>query len=106
MSIDYADEKYAVAVHSLATGPGRVQERLHSAAMSLTRLQEGDDLPDPEMRAEHKAIMAMLTTVKHDPHERGLFQVTLDAMSDDDAHDLAERILNLFLQIQERVAAR
>jgi hypothetical protein len=44
MSIGYAKEKLTQAVDSLATGSGRVQERLSYAEIVLIRLRP-DDFP-------------------------------------------------------------
>lgn len=102
MGIDYADEKYMVAAHLMATGVGRIQDRLMSAVMSFHTLQQ-DDFPDPEMWTEHESIMEAFTTVRDDAHGRGYFQATLDRMPDEDGRELADRIWNLRSRIEDAV---
>ena len=91
----YALEKLSEAVHVLATGEGRVEERLSEAADCLIGIRP-EDLPDEELRPVFVGIKDDLT--KYKEHE------LVDAPqteSDEDAGAIAGRILDLYLRVND-----
>jgi hypothetical protein len=97
MSLGYAKEKLRDAVDSLATGAGRVQERLSYAAMVLIRLRP-DDFPEGELRRTFIGVLDDLT-FDQAIGEEGSIAATLNRTSDDDARAIARRILNLYFAL-------
>lgn len=96
MKYGYAWEKLYIATKTLAASEERIQERLAAAWMhSGARLSYAVTpyLPD-DLQAEYEAIHAALTKVS-DP-DRGAINATCAAMSDDEASDLAEKIVTLY----------
>lgn len=96
----YAQEKLEVAVKRLATGSGRIQERLILAWDSLFRL-EHQHLPHLEggHLVEFQALLAQVTQV---PNRRdGAIAATCRALSDEDAQHHAERIFLLFTSVTD-----
>lgn len=94
MSIGYAVEKLSDAIYSLATGTGRIQERLEGAAEVLLRLKP-DDFPDEELRRTFNGITDDLT-YEQPQGEEGRIAATLRVTSDEDARAIAKRILALY----------
>ncbi|HMY18390.1 MAG TPA: hypothetical protein PKA58_18820, partial [Polyangium sp.] len=96
MKYGYAWEKLYTAVKTLAASEERIQDRLAAAWLhSGVRLSNpvAQYLPD-DLQPEFEAIHAALTKVS-DP-DRGAIAATCAAMSDDEASDLAERIVTLY----------
>jgi hypothetical protein len=91
----YALEKLSEAVHVLATGEGRVQERLNEAATYLIRIRP-EDLPDEELRP-------VLVRIKDDltKHKEDTLVDALQTESDEDASAIAGRILDLYLRMND-----
>lgn len=92
----YAWEKLYVAVGTLASGTGTIQERLAAAWVhSLIRL--GHSTPphylDGEDLAEYEAIYEAVTRT---PGPEGSINTTCAAMSDEEAGHLAERVVSLY----------
>lgn len=79
-------EKLCEAVKVLATGPGRVQERLSEAATWLTAISR-NELPGDELRPMLVAIVDTLASSN--------LLAPLENLDDEDAVDLVERILEL-----------
>jgi hypothetical protein len=97
MGIGYTQEKLMQAVASLATGAGRVQERLMSAAIVLIRLRP-DDFPEGELRRTFIGVRDDLT-FEQATGDEGDIAATLSRTSDEDARAIAHRILNLYFSI-------
>lgn len=96
MKYGYAWEKLYVAVKTLAASEERLQERLAAAWIhSGARLSYSVTpyLPN-ELQAEYDSIHKALTNVSDS--DRGAVAATCAAMSDDEASDLAERIVSLY----------
>jgi hypothetical protein len=89
----YAFEKLNEAVYKLATGTGRVQQRLVEAAIYLIRIRPVD-IPDDELRR-------MLIGIKDDlafdepKGKEGRIAATLQKTDDADSSEIARRILEL-----------
>jgi hypothetical protein len=96
MSIEYAHEKLMQAVDALATGAGRVQERLHNAAIVLVRLQP-NDFPEGELRRTFIGVLDDLT-FEQATGDEGHIAATLRLTNDEDARAIAGRILHLYFE--------
>jgi hypothetical protein len=99
MRIGYAKEKSTDAVDSLATGAGRVQERLSLAADFLIRLRP-DDFPEGELRRKFIGIWDDLT-FDQPTGDEGNIPATLNRTDDEDARAIARRILSLYSAISK-----
>jgi hypothetical protein len=97
----YALEKLAEAVHELATNAGRVQERLAAAWLYLFRIAP-DDVPEGELRSLFLAIKDDLT-LEQPAGDEGRLIATLRGTSDDDASEIAARILRLHYELRGRL---
>ncbi len=100
MSLDYASEKLAVAVDTLATGLGRIQERLADAyTSSVMRIEPERDLP-AQLWREFNAIAAVMTSAEPVGDE-GSIEASASRMSDGEAQSVAEAILKLRDDVEE-----
>ena len=97
----YALEKLAVAVDALATGAGRVQERLLAAAIELW--------PARPQEIPYDDLSRTFVGIKDDLHfepakgGEGAIAATLKITSDEDASAIAHRILDLYLDLDDRL---
>jgi hypothetical protein len=82
------------AIYSLATGAGRIQERLGHAAYTLIRLKP-DDFPDKDFQRSFKGIVDDLTFEQPEGDE-GSVSATLRCTDDEDARAIARRIVDLY----------
>jgi hypothetical protein len=93
-------EKLWQAIDVLVTSEGRLQERLASAAINLTGiyLPLESDLPKKNQE-EFKSIIQNLSkeTAKGD---EGAIQATTYKMNDQEAKQVARRILDLYIQLK------
>jgi hypothetical protein len=89
----YALEKLSQAVQALATGAGRVQERLGEAAMYLIRIRP-DEIPIEELRRILVGIKGDLTFDEPVGNE-GRLVATLRGLDDADASAIETRIVHL-----------
>ena len=85
----YALEKLADALYALATGSGRVQERLGDAAIFLIRVRP-EDISDENLRRVFAGVMDDLS------YEEGNIRATMRLTDDEDARSIARRILELY----------
>jgi hypothetical protein len=104
MTIEYASEKLMQAIDSLATGTGRLQERLADAALFLIRLQP-DDIPEGDLRRTFLGVMDELTFAQAQGEE-GSIAASLKITDDEDARAIAKRIVALFLGIEREMHDR
>ena len=104
MTIDYADEKLMEAVHILATGSGRIQERLLDAAHVLIRLRP-DNFPDGDLRRSFKGIVDDLTFEQPRENEGGIV-ASLRVTDDEDARAIARHILDLYHAVNRLISER
>jgi hypothetical protein len=89
----YALEKLSEAVYELATGAGRVQERLVEAAIYLIRIRPVD-IADEDLR---RLLVAIKDDLSFDEPKgkEGQIAATLQKTDDADASEIARRILEL-----------
>jgi hypothetical protein len=105
MSLSYTWEKFHVAVSSLASGTGSIQERLCNAytySLMLLEVHKPDDLP-AEMRDDFEQIVRELTAVEPVGSE-GSVQASTNAMTDLKASEIAEKIVSLYDEITRMCA--
>lgn len=95
-TMGYVTEKFYEAVHTLV-GEGFLRDRLAGAALALIRLRE-EDIPEGELRTKIVGIIEDLTRVESTGDE-GNIAATTTEMDDVEAHDLAERILSMFVEL-------
>jgi hypothetical protein len=86
----YALEKLAEAVDALATGAGRVQERLSQAAICLLSVRP-DEIPEGLRRV----LMGVKDDLVFEPARggEGRIAATMRVTGDEDAREIARRIL-------------
>jgi hypothetical protein len=100
MSTNYTQEKLWQAVEGLATGVGRIQERLDSAARhALIRLQHGGGelafQGHPELQARFDRLLDRLTSTPPRGDE-GSIAASTRTLTDDEGRELAKEIFSLF----------
>jgi hypothetical protein len=92
----YAFAKLGQAIEELV-GAGDIKDRLGTATMTLAPIFP-DDFPEGHLRDEYASIREALTWVPPEEGSRqGLLGTTLDAMTEEEAGALAERLLSLYL---------
>jgi hypothetical protein len=97
MKLSHLYEKFMVAVEVLATSPAFLQRRLEGAYRSFI---DPKDFDDKEMRATFEQIRSRITRV---PDEQiGSIAATCRQMSDQEATEIADFLLGLFLKIAEK----
>jgi hypothetical protein len=82
------------AVDALATGSGRVQERLADAAIFLIRVRP-EDISDEVLRRTFKGVMDDLSYAQARSDE-GRILATLKITNDKNAKAIARRIVHLY----------
>ena len=101
MRIIYAEEKLTKAVEVLATGSGRVKERLRNAAASLVCLRP-DGFPDGDLRRTFVGVIDDLTYQQGGENE-GSISATLKITDDKDARAIARRIIDLHHAVRRHI---
>ena len=91
---EYALEKLMQAVDALATGSGRVQERLADAAIHLVPVRP-DDISDEDLRRTFIGVMDDLSYAQAQGDE-GCILARLRITNDEDARAIARRIVDLY----------
>jgi hypothetical protein len=91
---EYALEKLMQAVDALATGSGRVQERLANAAIHLVPVRP-EDISDEDLRRAFIGVMDDLSYAQVEGDE-GRILATMKITSDEDARAIACRIVDLY----------
>ena len=90
--LSYACEKFGLAVHALAVGPGDVRSRLRTAFMEFSAVQE-KDIPDGLIE-DFRWIVQELT--KREPRiDEGRLDATLFRMQNRTGTKIAKRICDL-----------
>lgn len=92
MSLDYACEKFGTALRFMASSPANIKDRIHSAYLEIN-LVKLEDLPQ-DSRNEYEDLMGKLTSVTAIGDE-GKLRASLDAMSEEEATELAKVIVDL-----------
>lgn len=93
----YGREKLYLAINSLSTGTGPIQERLETVAIGLLGLTSFQDLLPAKLMPELKAIIQELTKI---PGLDGAIVATTQAMSDEEGVAIAGRILSLYIELR------
>ncbi len=97
----YVLEKLSQAVDTLVTGAGRVQERLGAAAIDLW--------PAQPREISYDDLRRILVGIKDDLHfqpakgAEGSIAATMGVTRDEDASAIAHRILNLYIELKDRL---
>ena len=93
-------EKLWVAIQVLVTGGGRIQERLESAAIGLVGiyLPSESDLP----KKYQEALKSIIQDLTKEPAkgDEGSIKATTCKMNDQEAKQVAERILSLYGRLE------
>lgn len=98
MSARNVKEILWVAIHTLATGEGSLQERLASAAMGLISLPAKNGLPEKYQEALESIIQDL--TKEPAKGNEGRIQATTCEMNDQEASRVADKILGLYTQMK------
>lgn len=100
MSLSYAVEKFMVARHTLAIGPGRIQGRLKDAwVYSLINIQAERDIPDPDLLQEFQEHHTRMTSGTPQGDE-GTIAASAHDLDDDDAMAEARWILEFLHRLE------
>ncbi len=99
----YALEKLDVAVRELTIGTDRIQPRLFSAYLSFHTLRAAD-LPE-ELQVDFQLVHDELTSQKALGDE-GRVQATLAKMNDEQASQIAGRIVDLASRLRDMLPKR
>jgi hypothetical protein len=91
---EYALEKLMQAVDALATGSGRVQERLANAAIHLVPVRP-EDISDEDLRRTFIGVVDDLSYAQAQGDE-GRILARLRITNDEDARVIARRIVDLY----------
>jgi hypothetical protein len=94
----YVLEKLADAVDALATGSGRVRDRLFEASTYLTRVRP-EDIPDEDLRRTFIGVMEDDLSYAKPQGDEGRILATLRLTNDEDARSVARRILDLHREL-------
>jgi len=97
--MEYRLERLLAAVECLATGSIPIQERLVSAMMAMSALQEKDFPKD--MRQDYLALWASVTSIDS-KRKDGSIRETVSRMSDEVAEQYARRIVALLGELAGR----
>jgi hypothetical protein len=94
----YALEKLADPVAALATGSGRVRDRLFEASTYLIRVRP-EDIPDEDLRRTFIGVMDEDLSYAQPQGDEGRILATLRLTNDDEACAIARRILDLHREL-------
>ena len=97
---DYPHEKFSLAIYTLSTGKGSIQERVASAYRDSLMLLEANELPDV-IQENFRAIQQRLIRIRDIEGSDGDIQVTADFMDDETAVEIARQIVEMFHTITE-----
>jgi hypothetical protein len=101
----YAFGKLGQAIEELV-GAGGVKERLEAATIKLAPIFP-DDFPAGHLRDEYSDIRQALTWIPSEEGSgQGLLESTLEAMTEEEAADLAKSIFSLYTSAAEAVYGR
>jgi hypothetical protein len=97
----YALEKLSQAVDTLVKHAGRVQERLGAAAIDLLPARP-QDIPYDDLR---RIFVGIKDDLHFEPAKggEGSIAATMRITSDEDASAIAHRILNLYIELNDRL---
>lgn len=93
----YGHEKLYLAVNTLATGTGSIQQRLEDVAIGWLGLPRAfPELLPADLMPELKAILDKLTKVSG---PNGAISATTHALSNEEGRSIAERVLSLYIRL-------
>jgi hypothetical protein len=95
---NYCLQKAKQAVSTLATGRGRINERLNNAFYDIGHLLL-DKLPEGDPQNTYRKFNEHITAVEARGSE-GNVQATLNAISEDEARSIAQLIVDLEYQLR------
>jgi hypothetical protein len=99
VTLSSAAEKYASTVRRAIISRGALQTRLLAAfTHDLGYVDAERDLP-PGLREEHAELIEQVTQLAH-PDRDGRAEATFAQMSDQEASEVAERVIDLYHQIR------
>jgi hypothetical protein len=97
MSLSYAYEKFLVAIDALATGRGRIQERLQDALVYLLIRDLSKDLPE-SMRERFVEIETEATSVNPTGDE-GSIAASIRTLSEERCAAIARELFEMFHEL-------
>jgi hypothetical protein len=97
----YAIEKLHSAVHTLATGHGRIRDRLFDAFLEIAAVSD-DDIPQP-LRPLWREIRGGLTCKPAKRPGEGAINATLRGMRKEKAEQTASRICELATKLETQL---
>jgi hypothetical protein len=92
---NYGKEKFSAAVRTLATGKGRIQERLIEAFQYDLSYVKDENVPE-ELRDEVRELMAAATSI---PGNDGRLAATISRLTEDEAVEMAKLIMSLHYEL-------
>jgi hypothetical protein len=101
MSAYYVLEKLNQAVYALATGTGDVQRRLADAYLCFAPASP-EDIPYEDLRRTFAGVIDDLAFEPAKGNE-GMVAATLRITNDEDARAIAKRILELYIELRDRL---
>ncbi|HEY0875551.1 MAG TPA: hypothetical protein VGD94_18890 [Vicinamibacterales bacterium] len=107
----YTREKLGAAVQKLATGKGRIKERLNEAAVELVMVDDKvfTETKDIYYEAPNywKRIMDALTAAKTGaPNQTGIFASSIEQMTEEEAAQVAQSIVSLDSMLESALENR
>ena len=97
----YTIEKLWEAVSILASGTTSLRRRLYDAYISSLHVLKSSDFPD-DLKQEFNELNEALTWVPIEREGEGTLSSTTNVMSDDEAKQLANNIVNLLYEMVNR----
>jgi hypothetical protein len=97
----YLHEKFHTGLTILAEGHDRIKERLYNAYISQLNRGEAreNDLPD-DLRVKIDAFHARMTANNDPTGEFGDIRATVDAMTEDEAVDMAREVVQIEYELR------
>jgi len=103
-NLDYAWEKLALAVHSMAVDNHSLSDRLHGASLHFHTLK-ADDFPD-DLREDfmkiEASLEAVMVSIPGTPVE-GTMKAALDTMSDEELREIIKALCWLYDKVARRL---
>lgn len=94
IAYDYLHEKFTVAVGALAASNEPIKDRLYNAYISALHHLRPQEMP-PDIRDDWHKLTEQITRIQAVGDE-GNLRATLNAMTDDEAVEIADQIVNIF----------
>ncbi len=97
--LNYAIEKFTNAVDVLATGRGRIKERVYSACLAISTIRPEENLPPGRLRADYEWIQKKITRWPAEREGEGSIRAALRRMRVGTAVKVAERIFHIYHEV-------